>query len=166
MNEKGQLIIEEALPPLKSCAFTGHRKLEEDFSEKKLKKLVKALVKEGVETFYCGMAAGFDLCAAEAVLAEKKKKPNVKLIACIPCYDQDKSYSETDKKRYVEILQKADEKVQLFERYFNGCMLVRNRYMADRADILVAYLKKALGGTAYTVKYYREKNPLNEIVFL
>ncbi len=165
-NKNEQLKMEQTLPPLKTCAFTGHRKLEEDFSEEELKKVVKCLIEEGVETFYCGMAAGFDLYAAEAVLSYKNKYPNIRLIACIPCENQEKSYVETDKKRYVEILKNVEEKVQLYERYFNGCMLVRNRYMADRADILVAYFKNPTGGTAYTVKYYREKYPLNEIIFL
>ena len=82
-----------------SCVFTGHRILEEDFSSRRLKKEIKSLIEQGVSTFYNGMAMGFDLLAAEAVLYYKKKFPQIKLIACIPCYQQEKSYSEQDKKR-------------------------------------------------------------------
>ena len=57
----------------KSCAFTGHRQLGEDFSLKKLKKSIKTLIEQGVDTFYNGMAMGFDLAAAEMVLILKKK---------------------------------------------------------------------------------------------
>ncbi len=161
-----QLIMDAVKVKLKSCAFTGHRNLEEDFSEKKLLKVVKALVKEGVETFYCGMAEGFDLYAAEAVLECKKKNPNIKLVACIPCARQSSGYQPMNKERYAAILPQADEKVQFTEGYFNGCMLLRNRYMIDHADIVVAYFKVPHGGTAYTVKYTTINYPLKEIIFL
>lgn len=151
---------------IKTCAFTGHRNLDADFSVRKVKREIEALVKKGVDTFYCGMAQGFDLCAAETVLKIKKKNPFIKLIACVPCYGQEKNFSEADKKRYVTVLKKADETVILADAYYNGCMLARNRYMADRADVLMAYLKKESGGTAYTVKYFQKNKPLNEIVFI
>ena len=38
--------------------------------------------------------------------------------------------------------------------------------MADHADVLVCYLKKPTGGTAYTVKYFSKKYKEKEIVFL
>ena len=62
--------------PPKKCAFTGHRQLGEDFSARKLKKEIKKMMEAGVETFYNGMAMGFDLIAAETVLKWKKKYCN------------------------------------------------------------------------------------------
>ena len=41
----------------------------------------------------------------------------------------------------------------LQEKYEAGCLLARNRYMADRADVLLAYCERESGGTAYTVRY-------------
>lgn len=152
--------------PIKTCAFTGHRDLQADFSARKLKKTVETLIERGVDTFYCGMAQGFDLCAAETVLKIKKRKPLIKLIACVPCYNQERNFSEADKKRYVKILKKVDENILLSDVYYNGCMLARNRYMADRADVLVAYLNKDSGGTAYTVRYFKKIKPLYEIFFI
>ena len=84
---------------IKSCVFTGHRILEDDFSKKRLKIVVQAAIEQGVDTFYNGMAMGFDLIAAEIVLSLKKKYPHVKLIACIPCYKQEKNFSEKEKIR-------------------------------------------------------------------
>ena len=150
----------------KFCAFTGHRTLDEDFSKGKLKREIKRLLEEGVHTFFGGMAMGFDLLAAELVLAFKKTYKDVKFIACIPCYNQEKSFPETDKKRYAEILKKADEQIVLADHYFNGCMQARDKYMADRADVLVAYCKKEKGGAAFTVKYFQKKKPLNEVIFI
>ena len=74
--------------------------------------------------------------------------------------------SDEDKKLYAEILQSADEQILLSEKYYRGCLHVRNKYMADRADMLITYCKKDTGGTAWTVKYFQKKYPLLKVVFL
>ena len=162
--EQMRMKTENKIP--KSCAFTGHRQIESDFSPKLLWDTLEQYVKNGVTTFYNGMAQGFDLLAAEAVLSLKKIYPQIRLIACIPCYHQEKSFSDTDKARYVSILQRADEQVLLSDVYFRGCMQVRNKYMVDRADALIAYCKKDKGGTAFTVNYCKKKYPEKEIVYV
>lgn len=160
-----EIFTTEKQPP-KSCAFTGHRTLYGGFSPRKLKAEIKKLILGGADTFYNGMAMGFDLLAAEKVLELKKKFPHIKLVLCIPCFGQEKQFSEKDKKRYAEIYQKADEKVLHSNHYYNGCMQVRNRYMADRADILMAYCVQEKGGAAYTVKYFKKTYPKREIIFI
>lgn len=147
---------EEKIPVYKNCVFTGHRDLGEDFSKKKLKNVIEEVILQGVDTFYNGMAIGFDLLAAECVLSLTKKYPNVKLIACVPCYGQEKYFSETDKKRYVKILKKAHETVTLADHYHQGCMQNRDKYMVERADVMIAYCKKPTGGAAYTVKLFQK----------
>ncbi|MBQ9713914.1 MAG: DUF1273 family protein [Clostridia bacterium] len=150
----------------KICVFTGHRELGEDFSPRKLKKEIEKLITEGVDTFYNGMAKGFDLAAAKAVVSLKKKYPFVKWIACIPCYGQEKYFCEKDKKDYVSLLKKADEKVILAQEYYKGCMQARDRYMAERANYMIAYCKKEEGGAAYTVKIFKKLHQDGVIVFL
>ncbi len=151
---------------VKSCAFTGHRELPEYFSSKKLYTEIEELIKNGIEIFYNGMAIGFDLLSAEQVLKLKKKYKDVKLVACIPCYNQEKNFSPKDKKRYVEILKKADKQILLSEKYYKGCMQVRDQYMADNADVLVAFCEKETGGAAYTLKYFKKKYPDKKIVMI
>ena len=128
-----------------SCVFTGHRELEEDFSVRQLRSVIEEVVKGGVTDFYNGMAKGFDLTAATVVVKLKKKYPQIRLIACVPCYGQEKYFSEKDKKTYVSILKKADEKIILSPSYYRGCMQVRDRYMVERADVMIAYCKKRKG---------------------
>ena len=154
------------LTPPKTCAFTGHRTLCHGFSPRKLKTEIKKLILQGVDTFYNGMAMGFDLLAAEKTLELKKSYPHIKLILCIPCYNQEKNFSQTDKKRYTAIYKKADERRYISDAYYKGCMLARNRYMADRADVLIAHCVKEEGGAVYTVKYFRKVQPRREIIFL
>ena len=149
--------------PTFSCAFTGHRFLDESFSLKTLKKEIERLIKnENVNCFYCGMAMGFDLIAGETVVELKKKYP-IKLIACVPFLEQDKYFSQKDKIRYVELLEKCDERLLISEKYYKDCLLKRNRYMVNKSDFLIAYLRKDNGGTAYTVNYFKQKNPDNII---
>jgi uncharacterized phage-like protein YoqJ len=148
------------------CVFTGHRQLDEDFSKPRLKRAIERLIQCGVDTFYNGMAIGFDLCAAECVLAFKRKYPHIKLIACIPCYGQDKYFSDADKKRYVKILKKTDESVTLADHYHQGCMQNRDKYMVERADCMIAYCNKTTGGAAYTVKIFEKIHPDGLILFV
>ena len=156
----------ENAPVYKTCAFTGHRHLEEDFSPSALKKAIKTAISDGIAVFYCGMAMGFDLLAAEYILKQKKYFPHVRLVACVPCYGQEKYFSDKDKKRYAAILKKADEQTILSDHYFNGCMQMRDKYMAERADILIAYCNKEKGGAAYTVKTFSRLKPDNPIIFI
>ena len=149
-----------------ACVFTGHRELGEDFSTRKLRIEIENLIKDGVTDFYNGMAKGFDLAAANVVLRLKKKYPQIRLIACIPCYGQEKYFCEKDKKTYLSTLKKTDEKIVLAPAYYRGCMQVRDRYMVERADTLIAYCKKREGGAAYTVKIFKKLHPFARIVFL
>ena len=151
---------------IKTCAFTGHRELEQCFDPSVVKKEIENLIERGVDTFFNGMALGFDMLTAEIVLLLKKKYKHIRLIVCIPYLGQEKYYGAEDKKRYVKILSKADEKVCLSDGYYKGCMLARDRYMADRADVLFAYCRKNTGGTAYTLSYFKNKYPLKEIVLV
>ena len=164
--EVKQLKIEEENRKINSCVLTGHREIFEGFDAEKLEKTLKEIIKKGVFIFYNGGATGFDLISAEILLKLKEENEKIKLILCIPCPNQEKYYSEENKKKYDEIVNKADKKILINDHYFRGCMNKRDTYMADRGDMMIAYLKKQNGGTAYTVKYYQKKNPQKEIVFL
>ncbi|MGN1373256.1 MAG: SLOG family protein [Candidatus Coproplasma sp.] len=137
----------------KSCAFTGHRNVRDDLDLNKLTSVIKILIDNGVTTFYNGMARGFDLIAAECVLKLKKEYPQIKLIACVPCPDQEKYYSNEDKITYYKVLKACDEMKVLSNRYNKGCMLMRDRFMVDNSSHLIAYYRGEDGGTRYTLNY-------------
>lgn len=143
-----------------SCSFTGHRRIPQDdfFNlQKRLQKIIKQLIKQGITTFYCGGALGFDTLAAQAVLKARRFHPQVKLILAFPCRDQAEQWREADRMLYESIKRRADEVVYLSERYTRSCMFERNRYMVDHSDICVCYCLSDQGGTAYTVKYARRR---------
>ncbi len=148
------------------CAFTGHRSLGADFDADKLLSEIQRAIEEGVDTFLCGMAMGFDLLAAELVLMLKTENPALRLVLCIPCAEQTKHYPQSEALRYRSIELVADESILLSENYYKGCMHARNRYMADEADRLIAYCNKPTGGTAYTVNYFRKKKPNATVILV
>ncbi len=164
-NIPEQLKIRSDPLTLKSCAFTGHREIGEELTKERVKTAIENMIKKGVKIFYNGAAKGFDLLSAECVLELKNTYPDLTLILCIPYYGQEKGYSKKDKRRYEFLIKECDEKILLSDRYYKGCLQTRNRYMCDRADALIAYLKKDTGGTAYTVKYFEKKRE-GEIIFL
>ncbi len=134
------------------CALTGHRNLPEGFDKNMLFYSLERLIKEGYTTFLCGMACGFDLLALEC-LVELKQRYHVRIKACIPYPGQENRFPDGERKKYRRLLDWCDEKTVLYEAYFPGCFLARNRYMVEGCDLLFAYLTQKSGGTAYTVKY-------------
>ncbi|MDE5722050.1 MAG: DUF1273 domain-containing protein [Clostridia bacterium] len=142
----------------KKCAFSGHRVLScYDFDAALLDRVVLNLIKNGVEIFYCGMAQGFDLTAAESVI-EHKREYDIKLIACLPCPEQSKTFTAANRERYEKLLKQCDETLVLSDEYYKGCMHARDRYLAESCDLLVCFLRKKSGGTFYTVNYAKKLN--------
>lgn len=134
------------------CCFTGHRELKDlDFSL--LDRVIKNLIKGGCKRFLCGMAQGFDLAAAESVLALKRRFKEVELVACVPCVGQSEYYPAADRARYDRIKGECDEVIYLAAGYFNGCMQIRDRFMVDNSDTVICYMRQNSGGTYYTYKY-------------
>lgn len=141
---------------MKICAFTGHRNLYGySFDRCLLDRVNEHLIKNGVDTFLCGMAVGFDTECAQSVLTLKEKY-DVKLVACLPCANQSDTFSQKNKLIYNTILEKCDEVITLAPVYRSGCMHARDRYMVDNSDVLVCFLRKNFGGTFYTVNYAKK----------
>ena len=144
-------------------AVTGHRVLGRGFSAEKLERALRSLVAEGADTFYCGMALGFDSFCCELLLRLREEFP-LKIVACVPCADQDLRYPPRAKAKYAALLAACDERIVLHERYESGCMFERNRRMVDESDVLLAYLESGKGGTFYTVNYAKKRN--KRVLFL
>lgn len=145
----------------KTVFFTGHRKIAKSLRADLLQDLYSAVCRfilEGYEVFICGGAIGFDTMAAECVLSFKKRFPQIKLVLALPCRDQTVKWdSVEDLARYKNILSQADSVEYINDFYKKGCMHERNRWMADRSALCIAYLTTVRGGTAYTYKYAEEK---------
>ena len=137
----------------RTCCFTGHRVLGGDFDRTLLRRCIEYLIGQGVDTFICGGALGFDTeCAAEVIVA-KQANPHIQLYIYAPCMDQDARWSYSDRSRYQKILEKADFVDMPSTPYYDGCMKDRNYKMVDHSAFCVCYLNNPRTGTGQTHRY-------------
>ncbi len=149
------------------CCFTGLRPQKLNFKEDSKKHniimsrcekyIIQLIEGYNVTNFISGMALGWDIWCAEEILKLRDRYSSISLECAIPCLGQDKYWSESDKHRYVEILSKADNIIQMQEKYTSDCMIKRNRYMVDKSLYVFALWDRQVGGTASTIKYALEK---------
>ncbi len=151
---------------MSKVSFTGYRpaKLpffgEDDPMCIELKRRIKAEIErcitQGADEFYSGMALGVDIWSAEAVLQLKEKYPDIRLIAVVPCPDQDIKWQPSDRQRYALALKKCDNVMCTSPQYTSDCMHRRNRVLVDTCDVLIAVFDGKSGGTKYTVDYAKK----------
>ena len=72
--------------------------------------------------FYCGMAMGFDLLAAEAALSLQCELKDLQVIAVVPFRGQSDRWGKEEQAKYDAILRIVDDVVVLSEQYYNGCL--------------------------------------------
>ena len=143
------------------CCFTGHRPEKMEMGEKDIKLLLeKAIddaVSNGIITFITGMAIGTDIWAAEIVLEKKKTNKDLHLICALPHPNFDSRRSITEKMKFSKIIKKADVVREINNHYFNGCYQVRNEWMVDRSNLVIAVFNGQRSGTKNTVDYAYKK---------
>lgn len=145
----------------KICCFTGSRDIRgadvQNIKNKLEGLLIELIEKEGYTDFRTGGACGFDTLAALEVLKLKARYPHIRLHLILPCKNQEKYFNKTERCFYQTILEKADTKVFLHDKYSNSVMHERNRALVDGSDICVALLLRLHGGTYYTVNYAKQQ---------
>lgn len=140
---------------MKSCAFTGHRKIEERHKgriEDLLLRAISFAYSEGCRTFITGGALGFDTLAAREVIRFRLSHPDARLLIVIPCKNQSESWSPSQISLYEYTLINADEVEYIADIYTDGCMKERNQRLADLSDIMIAYVNRPYSGAAQTVR--------------
>lgn len=131
-------------------AFTGHRECTVDINA--LLEAIEVLYRQGYTVFMSGMAEGFDLAAAEAVLQLKEHCDGIELISVIPFEGHRATMSTRDKMRYDAICLQADQIVTLADGYSHQVYAQRNDYLIDNSDIVLCYYSgRKRSGTGYTV---------------
>lgn len=168
-----------------SCGFTGHRPQAFLFGYNEQCRAFKAFYQflaakisdcyqQGITTFLSGMALGTDLWCAMIVLEMKQRYKDIKLICVIPCDNQTMRWPPAYIEQYENILKQADKIVYTGHNYTWDCMLIRNRYLVDHSDCLLAVYDEQhsnpRSGTGYTVRYAKQQgkpviiiNPETEI---
>lgn len=155
-----------------ACCFTGPRPKnlpwgseENDLRCRRTREVLALAIEyawqDGYRQFYSGMAQGIDLIAAELVLQSREIHPDIQLVAAIPYAGQTKKWRREQIERYYGILQQCTpENIHvLAPAYMRNCMQIRNRYLADHCQRIIAvYDGRSGGGTKCTLTYALKKN--------
>ena len=147
---------EEVLTRIHTACFTGHRFLPEAEMSRIMEQTACEIARaygEGFNRFICGGAIGFDTLAAKEVIRFRLEHPDVILMIAVPCQNQSERWAKKDKLEYRNILNQADEVFVLSDRYYEGCMQARNRFMVDHSSLCFCYMTRFEGGTWTTVRY-------------
>jgi len=118
---------------------------------------VEAAYDQGFRHFICGMAQGCDWYFCECVLALRSLHPEVTVEAAIPCPTQASAWPLAERERYARLVASCDLETMVSDRYTPYCMQRRDRYMVDRASLLIAAFDGAAGGTRYTIAYAMQR---------
>ena len=145
----------------KVCCITGHRIIARDDLPQlasRLDETISELISRGIIYFGSGMAIGFDALAAGAVLRAREANSRVKLIAVLPCSNQDERWNAADRQKYRELIAAVDKVTYVSNQpYADGCMQARNRWLVENSGVCVAYLRNGRTGTGQTVRMARER---------
>lgn len=135
-----------------TVAFTGHRSYDGS-AEQQLRALLEELYQRGFRRFLSGMSWGFDLAAAEAVIALRREHSDVRLIAVEPYAWFGRLFRGEDLVRYERVKAAADECVTVGERGDVMDYIARNDFLVASSSAVVAWWSGVKrGGTAYTIK--------------
>lgn len=140
-----------------NISFTGHREFDRERFEGALYRRILELASSTPITFWSGMAVGFDLSAAEAVLKARDWGADVRLNCVVPYVGQSLFFNDADTERYESIIRRANRVITLAEEYHRDVFFRRNDYLIEQADMLIAYFNGnfSSGGTAYTIRKAR-----------
>ena len=132
--------------------FTGHRTYSRR-NDQLIQHWIEMLYGAGARRFRVGMAEGFDLAAASAVLVAKSKHADIELEVFIPWRGFEQTFSESNRRLYSLILERATMVHYLAESYSHGVYQQRNEAMVDCADYVIAWWDGKPSGTANTIRY-------------
>lgn len=138
-----------------SVSFTGHRSYCGE-GRRQLADVLQMLYKEGYRRFLTGMAWGFDLAAARAVMDLQQCYGDVLLVAVEPFAGFRDLFDGDVAAGYDEVLTACSEYITVCDTHTVMSYRLRNDYLVDHAAVVVAWYDGGReGGTAYTVKRAR-----------
>lgn len=146
----------------KTCCFTGHRDLPEghirELSERTALEIRSLIATEGVRFFGVGGAVGYDTLAASVLFELRKTEfPDIKVILVYPFDGFTKCWPPKQQENYKKMLPNYDKVVCVSNTANRGAYLARDRHLVDGSAYCITYCTRNSGGTAYTVRYAKER---------
>ena len=128
--------------------------------------IITAAYDKNFKTYICGGAIGFDALATQCVLNAKVIHQDITLVMALPFEGQEKKWPTATQETYHSLLSQADSIVHVDSTngmdatpgYSARKMFIRNEYMVNRSDVLVACISdQATPGSSHCVDYAIKK---------
>jgi predicted Rossmann fold nucleotide-binding protein DprA/Smf involved in DNA uptake len=142
---------------------TGHRssKLNQEYNYKGpctdyLKDRVRLIFKEkNPKQVISGMAIGFDTIVALVAL-----ELNIPVLAAVPFIGQERIWPKPSQDLYNEILNNSLTTINIVSKggYTKAKFQIRDEFMVDRCNLLIACHNGTTGGTLNTIRYAQKIN--------
>lgn len=119
-----------------------------------LEQYLEKYINKGFVNFLSGMANGSDIIFAKAVINLKNKYPHILLHGIIPFLNQNKYYSNEDKKIYDDLIKKCDTIRIISVEYSANCYKIRNEFLVKNSSVLLAItynIEMHRSGTTQTI---------------
>lgn len=142
---------------MKSCFFIGHREASSDIFPALAEAIELHIVEFGVTEFIVGNYGGFDHMAAKAVIAAKKRHPNITLSMLIPYHPAERPVllpQGFDNTFYPPGMEKVPRR---------SAIVRANHYMVDHVDYLIAYVWHPASNARDLMEYAQKRERRNLI---
>ena len=142
-------------------AFFGHRNIEMENVRKVeecLEELIEKLIKEKAYVeFLVGRNGDFDQCVSSTVRRTRKRcgEENSDLILELPYLSAEYSRNEEFFYNYYTLVEVPYAASRAHPK---AAIPIRNREMAERADLVICYIKRESGGAWKAVEYAKKQN--------
>jgi len=153
-----------------TVAVTGHRpsKLNKEYNlSGPCSDYIRAELKQSllrllpIKQAISGMALGVDQLFVQVAI-----ELNIPVLAAVPCYEQESKWPTSSKNLYYRLLNNplVTQHIVTPTRYTPEVMQIRNEYMVDHCDILLAVFNGTRGGTANCIRYAQSIGKKIEII--
>lgn len=137
----------------KACSGFGHRTVFGNI-ELAVQACVIQAIEMGCTVFYTGAMGEFDSVFISAVRAAKRRYPALGLrLICVKPYLTNEM--NTHKAQYDALYDDVLVPEELLGLHYKRAIPARNRWMVDRSDVVIGYVKRQTGGAYAAVQYAR-----------
>lgn len=140
------------------CCFSGHRMAPHSLLEE-ITLAIEDLVRDSdAVEFYSGGMGDFDKLCEQAVRDTKKRFPekDIRLSLVLP------SYRYAPQKEHLMYMKKLFDDIFVCDAsdgaHYKAMIGKRNRFMVEKSDVIIAYVRHENGGAYATLKYARKQN--------
>lgn len=142
---------------MRYCTFAGHREIFENGIQKRITEAVRELIESEMSIcFFTGGMGEFDQICARVVRGLKKEYPHkeIQLVLVEPYMKQRINTCGT-------ILHKAYDEIyvpiELAGCHYKQAITLRNRWMIEHSQYMIAYVFRKTGGAYSSMKYAEKK---------